>query len=460
MLSKTEKGLIVLVAFLVILISLFLANKPTLTGEVISEIVTLDKSVYEPEELIFGSVSLKFDDADLIPRTSVVHLLIEQYESEVIPEDDDEVEYSPPPPQEEGEGEDCIASGGQCCYPGTGLGTDYGNLDCVHPYTECWSSCSEIKTLSLVDFIADSNNAGKGDYRIGYYNNVDGNNPVGNGHGFSGCPSSYSECSLVGGTCATSCNPGFHQDTTFSCISTNQPGDMMQSPPDFGTEGESESEGEPTTVCCIHNEYDTECELSNGVCTEECISGYHEDSSLSCEGDFPAEGELICCVNSYSCENWNNRYTTSIPYFDVKAPSSPGQYTLTMQLKQSEDLGSVLLYSDSVYFEVYGTGEGEGEGDDGNGGGGGEGESEAEAEAESESEGEIPDYGTGDQNGDTISEEERQSTIWFVLIPSIAIVAIAIILIFKYRKKGPKIKPKNLKKQANYPTFGQTLRKR
>ena len=103
----------------------------------------------------------------------------------------------------------CTALGKKCCLEGTGTGDYFGDqLDCENNY-ECWSSCSDSKSMNLMKFIQRSDAPSK-------YNKTDGlcqamiNGTIlkltdycdslyaGNG---------YSACSATTGTCSNWANP-------------------------------------------------------------------------------------------------------------------------------------------------------------------------------------------------------------------------------------------------------------
>ncbi len=455
-----------LAVFLIALASIILTffNQPKLdaiTGEVISEIVRLDKTTFEPGEQITGSVSLSLDDADLIPITTSVFLLVgdERPETPVYPDKDTQI--SPPSGDSEGEGEPDCFNYGSCCYPGTGIGEYYGTLGCGPTRTECWSSCTKETYLFLTDFIQLSDSSGKGELLFGNFNNVNGQAPQGEGYGFSGCnlSLSLSQCEIYGGQCATSCGYGF-MEYGFSCSSSSSI--KIEEGESEGEIEEGESEGGGgSSVCCIPTSFNTPCELAGGTCAESCGFGEEENLSLSCAGEIVQEGELVCCSNQYSCDGWNNIYNGSISSFNLTAPSDEGNYILTMEIKSNNSLSSTTLYSSNTTFATTSTSN--------NG--------EGESESESESEGELTYCGDSICNGiencttcsqdcgscqDSNSKETvgpvKEATLFYVILPALTIIVVATLLILYFRKKGKKeivSKPKDI-----YPKFAQTVYKK
>lgn len=472
-----KKGLLFILLIAIVSFALAFLNyqriTDTITGEVISDIINLDKTTFNTGERITGNLRITLEDEDLIPNTTFVYLLIGK-EGPLIPvQPEDHTRRSPPDGNEEGEGEIACYNYGDCCYSGTGLGNYYGAYGCSSPRPECWSSCNEIRNLSMADFILLSNNPGRGEYIFGTFNNVDGPTPPGQGYGFSGCNLDLTQCEIYGGQCATSCSQGFKEDG-FSCTSPVYPGGTLPSPPQDSEEGESEGEG---IICCIPTSYDTACELAGGTCAESCDIGY-EESSLSC-GDISQEGELLCCTKQYTCDGWGNSYTTSISNFNINAPSTAGTYLLTMEIKSDSRLSSTTLFSSTTSFSTVapsggGNGNGNnGNGNNGNGSGGGGGSSNycgnsrcagietcqtCPQDCGECSEEDIPSL-EDDSEIDLEEEEKKDLWLYYVLLPIIIIVVVALILILYFRKRGKE--SENIQKvKSNYPRFTQTIQRK
>ena len=469
-----KKGLLFILLIAIVSFALaFLNNQMitnTITGEVVSDILNLDKTTFTTGERITGDLRIRLEDADLIPYTTVVNLLIGQ-EYPAIPVDPDEVQYSPGNGNEEGEneGEASCYNIGECCYPSTGVGYYYGNQECPSPISDCWSSCTEIKSLTLRDFISLSNNPRRGELIFGVFNNTDGPSPPGQGYGFSGCNLDLSQCEIYGGQCATSCDQGT-KEGSFSCSVPTYPGDDVELSPPLSDEGEPEGEA----VCCIPNSYDTACELAGGVCAESCGFGY-EESSLSC-GQIREEGELLCCAKQYTCDGWSNAYTTAISNFNLFAPSSVDNYILTMEIKSSNVLSSTILSSSLTTFATSTPGSGSGNGNgDGNGNGNGSGgrgsycgdsrctgiETSITCPQDCGEEGTNEDIITREDDSGTDLKEEEKKDLWFyyILLPIIIIVVVALILILYFRKRGKE--SENIQKvKSTYPRFTQTIQRK
>ncbi len=440
----------------------------TITGEVISDILGLDKTTFTTGERITGNLRITLEDEDLIPNTTVVNLLIGKERPATPIQPDENARLSPPDEEEEGEGEIACNDFGACCYPGTGLGNYYGIYDCGSPRSECWSSCSEIRNLSMANFILLSTTPGRGEYIFGAFNNIDGPSPSGQGYGFSGCDLDLTQCEIYGGECVTSCSQGFKEDG-FSCTNPVYPGGTLPSPPNNIEEGESEGEG---IICCIPTSYNTPCELAGGTCAESCDIGYVENS-LSC-GEINQEGELLCCAKQYTCDGWSNAYTTAISNFNINAPSTVGTYLLTMEIKSNSYLGSTTLFSSATSFStVTPSGGGDnGDGDNGDGGGWGRSnycgdsrctgiETSITCPQDCGEEGTDEDIVPREDDSGTNLEEEEKKDLWlyYVFLPIIIIVVVALLLILYFRKRGKE--SENIQKvKSNYPRFTQTIQRK
>ncbi|MBS3073185.1 hypothetical protein J4465_00085 [Candidatus Pacearchaeota archaeon] len=201
---------LVFLSFIAILLifNLIIINN-SITGNVVSDL-NLRHDYYDSSNArVDGEFSLAFSRGDLIPKNSIIQILMSSPACPLYYECSDgslsewhtydkvtgncrnivapDSPWDTCPDFSEYTG-NCTTRGHRCCNVGFGQGLYYGNLNCGGTQ-QCFDRCTDYRNVSLESFILahDSTIPYSGNLTSGTYNNVNGDEPIGSGEGFGYC---------------------------------------------------------------------------------------------------------------------------------------------------------------------------------------------------------------------------------------------------------------------------------